>query len=65
MATSVPATPQSEQEIQEFFARMEQEYPDLVEAMRVLNVSYSQYLAMLEAATQSTTLSSSSAKLTL
>ena len=66
MASSpILSTPHSEQEIQEFFARLEREYPDLIEAMKVLNVSYQQYLAVLEAMTQARTVSSNSAKLML
>ena len=55
----------SEQAINELFARMETEYPEIVSAMRVLNVSYGQYIAMLEAATQPTTVTSNSAPLAL
>lgn len=63
--TTAETTIRSEQEIRQLFSRMEQEYPELVQAMQVLNVSYNQYLAMLEAATQPTTVTGNSATLAL
>ena len=65
MTSPMPSTSRNEQELREFFARLEKEYPNLIEAMKVLNVSYQQYLALLEAATQPGTVSGNSARLML
>lgn len=57
--------PQNEEELRAFFARLEREYPQLIEAMKVLNISYRQYLAALQALNQSSSVSTSSSRLNL
>jgi len=48
-----------------FFAWLEREYPQLIEAMKVLNMSYSQYFAALQALNQRSSISTSSTRLNL
>ncbi len=55
----------NEQEVHAFFARLEREYPQLIEAMRVMNISYQQYLAALRALDQRTSFSTGSSQLML
>lgn len=54
-----------ENEVRAYFTRLEQEYPQLIEAMKVMNISYQQYLAALQALTRRASFSSSSTRLTL
>ena len=51
----------NEEELRAYFARLERDYPELVEAMRVMNISYQQYLAALQALHQQSSISTSSA----
>lgn len=55
----------NEEEVRAFFARLEREYPQLIEAMKVMNISYQQYLAALQALNQRTSYSTATARLTL
>jgi predicted patatin/cPLA2 family phospholipase len=55
----------SEQEVRAYFEQLEREYPQLIEAMRVMNISYQQYLAALRALQQQSSFSTSSTQLTL
>jgi hypothetical protein len=55
----------NEEELRAYFARLEQEYPQLIEAMRVLNISYQNYLAALQALNQRASVSTSSTRLNL
>lgn len=55
----------NEREVREYFARLEKEYPQLIEAMKVMNISYHQYLAALTALNRQQSFSTSSTRLTL
>ncbi|MHB8656275.1 MAG: hypothetical protein ACYDA9_20655 [Terriglobia bacterium] len=55
----------NEPEVREYFARLEKEYPQLIEAMKVMNISYQQYLAALSALNGQQSFSTSSTRLTL
>jgi deoxyadenosine/deoxycytidine kinase len=54
-----------EKQVRDYFARLEQDYPQLIETMKVMNVSYQQYLAAMQAMNQRCSISTSSAQLTL
>jgi len=54
----------NEAEVREYFARLEKEYPQLIEAMRVLNISYQQYLAALSTLNRQASFSTSTARIT-
>lgn len=54
-----------EDQVRAYFGRLEREYPQLIEAMKVMNISYQQYLAALHALNQRASFSSSSTRLTL
>ncbi len=53
----------NEEEVRQYFAQLEAEYPQLIEAMKVMNISYQQYLNALEAMNQPSSVSTSSAAL--
>ncbi len=55
----------NEKQVRAYFARLERDYPQLIEAMRVMNISYPQYLAALRAINQHCSVSTSSTQLTL
>ncbi len=55
----------NEAEVREYFARLEREYPQVIEAMKVMNISYQQYLEAVLALSRQPSLSTSSARLTL
>ncbi len=57
--------PHNEEQVRAYFARLEREYPQLIEAMRVLNISYRQYLAAVQALNQRSSVSTSSTRLNL
>ena len=59
------ASVDDEQELKAYFAALEREYPQLIEAMRVMNISYQQYLTALRLLQQQPSFSTSSTKLTL
>jgi len=42
----------NEREVRGYFDRLERDYPQLIEAMKVMNISYQQYLAALLALTR-------------
>lgn len=66
MTTPLPTPdPRNEQQVKEFFARLEALYPDVVRAMKVLNISYRDYLAMLQASKQAPSISTSSTHIEL
>ena len=60
-----PVNVENEEELKAYFARLEREYPQLIEAMKVMNVSYRQYLTALQLLQQQPTFSTGSTKLTL
>ena len=55
----------NEQEVRDYFARLEYEFPTVVETMKVLNVSYQQYLTALLALNRQTSFSATSTRLEL
>lgn len=55
----------NEVEVREYFARLEKEYPQLIEAMKAMNISYQQYLEAVLALSRQPSFSTSSARLTL
>ena len=55
----------SEEEVRAYFARLERDYPQVVEAMKALNISYAQYLTAVKAMHQQSSVSTSSTRLTL
>lgn len=68
-AAPPPSIPQidpgNEDQVRAYFARLEREYPQLIEAMKVMNISYQQYLAAMRAMNQQSSISTSSTRLTL
>jgi hypothetical protein len=52
--------PKNDQEVREFFAKLEALYPEVIQAMKTLNLCYSEYLAILQASRQTPSLSTSS-----
>jgi len=64
--TSIPQIdPRNEEQVRAYFARLEREYPELIEAMKVMNISYQQYLTAIKAMNQQSSISTSSTRLTL
>jgi len=57
--------PRNEAELRAYFERLERNYPQLIEAMRVLNISYQSYLAALQALNQRASFSTSCTRLNL
>lgn len=55
----------NEEQLRAYFARLEKEYPQLIEAMKVMNISYQQYLTALQALNQRSSFSTGSTRLTL
>jgi len=55
----------NEEQVRAYFADLERDYPQLIEAMRVMNISYQQYLVAMRAMSQQSSISTSSAQLTL
>ena len=55
--------PRNEAELRAYFERLERDNPQLIEAMRVLNISYQQYLAALQALNQRSSFSTGSVPL--
>jgi len=60
-----PSDIRNEEELRAYFALLEREYPQLIEAMRVMNMSYQQYLAVFQALNQRSSVSTSSTRLAL
>jgi len=56
-----PITPiedmKNEEQVRAYFVRLEQQYPDLIEAMKVMDISYRQYLFSLQAMRQQSSFS--------
>ncbi len=66
MSETIPAIDVSdEQAVRDYFARLERYSPELIEAMKTLNISYQQYLTAMRAMNQHSSLSTDSAQLTL
>ena len=50
----------NEQEVRDYFDRLEQDNPQLIEAMKVLGISYRQYILAMQAISQRTSISTGS-----
>jgi hypothetical protein len=57
--------PHNAEEVRRYFTALEREYPQIIEAMRVMNISYPQYLAALQALYQTSSCSTDFTRLTL
>ncbi len=55
----------NEQEVRDYFVRLEQECPGVVKAMKEMNISYQQYLVGLLALNRPTSFSTNSVRLYL
>jgi len=55
----------NEEELKAYFAHLEREYPELIEAMKAMNISQQQYVIALQALRKQSSYSSSSASLNL
>jgi hypothetical protein len=65
LSTAPQVDLRNEEQVRVYFARLERDHPQLVEAMKVMNISYQQYLAAMRAMNQQSSISTSSAQLTL
>jgi hypothetical protein len=50
------------EQVAEYFAALERDYPQIVEAIRVMGISYEQYLLALRSMTQQSSFSSSTTR---
>ena len=50
-----------EESLRLYFARLESQYPEMIEALRVMNISYQEYLAAILAMNQQSSFSTASA----
>lgn len=59
---TIPPTPdlRNPESVREYFRQLEEQCPEVIEALRVLNVSYAQYLAALLAMNQQSSFTTSS-----
>jgi hypothetical protein len=55
----------NEGQVREYFERLQRDYPQIFEAMQVMNISYRQYLVALQALNQRSSVSTSSTRLSL
>ena len=55
----------NEQQVQDYFARLEQECPGVIKAMKEMNISYQQYLVGLLALNRPASFSTNSTRLYL
>lgn len=55
----------NEDELRAYFERLQQDYPQVYEAMRVMNISYRQYLTALQSLNQRSSISTNSTRLSL
>ena len=53
------------EQVNEYFNRLEQSYPQLIEAMRVMGISNQQYLLAMQALNQQSSVSTASAQIFL
>jgi hypothetical protein len=51
------------EQVTEYFAALERDYPQIVEAIRVMGISYDQYLIALQSMTQQSSFSSSTTRI--
>lgn len=63
--TSIPLTPptidlRNAEQVKEYFAHLEREHPQIIEAIKVMGISYQQYLTAMQSLTQRSSFSSSS-----
>lgn len=50
-----------EESVRLYFERLESEYPEMIQALRVMNISYQEYLAAILAMNQQSSFSTTSA----
>jgi deoxyadenosine/deoxycytidine kinase len=50
-----------EQSVRSYFEQLEREYPEMIETLRVMNISYQEYLAAILAMNQQSSFSTASA----
>jgi hypothetical protein len=55
----------NEDELRAYFQRLQEAYPQVYEAMQVMNISYRQYLAVLQSLNQRSSISTNSTRLSL
>lgn len=55
----------NEDELRAYFERLQKDYPQVYEAMRVMNISYRQYLAVLQSLNQRSSISTNFTRLSL
>jgi hypothetical protein len=55
----------NEEEVRNYFESLEREYPQVFEAMRVMNISYRQYLTAMQALNRRSSVSTSFSRLSL
>ena len=55
----------NEEELRAYFERLQEDYPQVYEAMRVMNISYRQYLAVLQSLNQRSSISTNFTRLSL
>lgn len=53
------------QQVEEFFARLEQDYPQIIEAMKATGVSYQQYLTAMQSLSPRSSFSSNHSEISL
>ena len=54
-----------ERQLSAYFTKLAEEFPEIVEALRVMNISYRDYLAALQALNRQSSVTTSSTKLRL
>ena len=67
-AMSAPLNPvdlHDAQQVKEYFARLERDYPQIIEAMNVMGVSYQQYLVAIRSLSPHFSFSSNHTEITL
>ena len=64
---SLPANvdPDNAEEVREYFAKFEQDYPQVIEAMKVMNISYRQYLMAIRSLAPHSSFSTSQSEISL
>lgn len=68
--STLPLPPQvtdvtNEDQVREYFERLKRDYPQVFEAMEVMNISYRQYLVALQALNQRSSVSTNFTRLSL
>ena len=55
----------NEDQVRAYFERLQREYPQVFEAMKIMNISYRQYLAALQTLNQRSSVSTNFTRLSL